>query len=180
MTKQTKWHVHPAKTQISLSICQVWSESLLSAWRKLGSLATIERTAKTLIRLGECPGWPESSLGAKVILLVLSWGGSFNHIQFIRIEESPWHLYPISGYFDQKMRKNLFSVWTYHLQKASLQFRSDLARTEVRSTYGPYHAKMWLMAYANNKGADQPAHPHLCCSLLSMKCILAISKVSRF
>ena len=40
MTKPTKWHVHPAKTQISLGICPVWSESSLSAWRKLGSLAT--------------------------------------------------------------------------------------------------------------------------------------------
>ena len=27
-------------------------------------------------------------------------------------------------------------------------------------SYGPGHAKMCLMAYANNKGADQPAHPH--------------------
>ena len=36
----------------------------LSAWRKLGSLAIIERTAKTLIRLGGCQGWSESSLGA--------------------------------------------------------------------------------------------------------------------
>ena len=40
MTKPTKWHVRPAKTQISLDIRQVWSESSLSAWRKLGSLAT--------------------------------------------------------------------------------------------------------------------------------------------
>ena len=39
-TKPTKWHVHPAKTQISLGIFPVWSESLLSAWRKVGSLAT--------------------------------------------------------------------------------------------------------------------------------------------
>ena len=38
--KPTKWHVCPAKTQISLGIRPVWSESLLSAWRKLGSLAT--------------------------------------------------------------------------------------------------------------------------------------------
>ena len=35
------------------------------------------RTAKTLIRLGRCPGCSESSLGAQVILLVLSCGGSF-------------------------------------------------------------------------------------------------------
>ena len=42
----------------------------------LGPQLPIERTAKTLIRLDGCPGWSQSSLGAKVILLVLSWGGS--------------------------------------------------------------------------------------------------------
>ena len=40
MTKPTKWHVRPAKTQISLGILPVWLESSLSAWRKLGSLAS--------------------------------------------------------------------------------------------------------------------------------------------
>ena len=40
MPKPTKWPVCPAKTQISLGICPVWSESSLSTWRKLGSLAT--------------------------------------------------------------------------------------------------------------------------------------------
>ena len=39
-TKPTKWHVRAVKTQISLDIRPVWSESSLSAWRKLGSLAT--------------------------------------------------------------------------------------------------------------------------------------------
>ena len=51
---------------------------------------------------------------------------------------------------------------------------------------GPGHAKMYLMPYANNKGADHPAHSHSLTSnfvvrcLDSMICILAISKVSRF
>ena len=42
------------------------------------------------------------------------------------------------------------------------------------------------MPYANNKGADQPAHPHslistfVVCCLDSMICILAIFKVSGF
>ena len=40
MTKPTIWPVRPATTQISLGIRQVWSESLLSAWRYSGSLAT--------------------------------------------------------------------------------------------------------------------------------------------
>ena len=40
MTKPTKWPVHTGKTQISLGICPDWSESSVSAWRKLGFLAT--------------------------------------------------------------------------------------------------------------------------------------------
>ena len=40
MTKPTKWLVRSAKTQISLGAFPVWPESSLSAWRKLGSLAT--------------------------------------------------------------------------------------------------------------------------------------------
>ena len=40
MTKSTKWHVRPVKTRISLGIRPVWPESSVSAWRKLGSLAT--------------------------------------------------------------------------------------------------------------------------------------------
>ena len=66
--KTNKVSVHTVKTQISLGIrpvwCPGWPESLLSAWRKPGSLAPIKRTVKTLIRLGRCPGWSESSLGA--------------------------------------------------------------------------------------------------------------------
>ena len=51
---------------------------------------------------------------------------------------------------------------------------------------GPGHAKMCFMAYANNKGADQPAHPrslirtYVVRRLDSMNCLLALSKVSRF
>ena len=77
--KTNKMSVRTAKTQISLGICPVWSESSLSAWRKLGSLAT--HWAHTLIRLGGCPGWSESSLGAlsfcwfcHVVALICIWG----------------------------------------------------------------------------------------------------------
>ena len=38
--KTNKMAVRPAKTQISLGIRLFWSESSLSAWRKIGSLAT--------------------------------------------------------------------------------------------------------------------------------------------
>ena len=48
VTKPSKWHVRPAKTQISLGIRTVRSESSLSAWRKLGSLATLLSTQRRL------------------------------------------------------------------------------------------------------------------------------------
>ena len=60
-----------------------------------------------------------------------------------------------------------------------------LLRLRLTLLNGSGHAKTCLMPYANNKGADQPAHPHSLIStfvvrcLDSMICILAISKVSR-
>ena len=51
--KTNKMSVRPAKTQISLGIRPVWSESSLSAWRKLWSLATHWAHSED----------PESSLG---------------------------------------------------------------------------------------------------------------------
>ena len=46
MTKPTKWHVRPAKTQISLGLCPVWSASSLFMWRKLGSLISYPLSAQ--------------------------------------------------------------------------------------------------------------------------------------
>ena len=40
MSKLTNWSVWPAKNQISLGICPVWSASSLYAWRRIGSWAT--------------------------------------------------------------------------------------------------------------------------------------------
>ena len=68
MIKPTKCHVRPAKTQISLGIRPVWSESSLSAWRKLGSLAT---------HWAHSEDWSESSLGTQSFFgfcHVVSWG----------------------------------------------------------------------------------------------------------
>ena len=40
LRRLTRLHVRPAKTQISLRIRAVWSESSLSAWGRFGSLST--------------------------------------------------------------------------------------------------------------------------------------------
>ena len=55
MTKPTKWHVHPVKTQISLDMRPVWSESSLSAWNKLGSLTTHWALSKDSDQTGRMP-----------------------------------------------------------------------------------------------------------------------------
>ena len=70
--KTNKMTVRTAKTQISLGIRPVWSESLLCAQRVAKDPSFFMRTAKTLIRLRGCPGWSESLVGAHAILLVLS------------------------------------------------------------------------------------------------------------
>ena len=55
MTKPTKWLVRPAKTQISLGIRPVWSESSLSAWRNPGSLATHWAHSEDSDQIGRMP-----------------------------------------------------------------------------------------------------------------------------
>ena len=65
-TWQNQWSdCAPVKTQISLGIRPVWSESSLSAWRKLGSLATHWAHREDSDQTGRMPGWSESLLGTQ-------------------------------------------------------------------------------------------------------------------
>ena len=117
MTKPTKWHVRPAKTKINLSIRPVWSESSLSAWRKLGSLANIPNSkfihfsgytitynymrCNTISNILVATHWTHSEdsdqtermprliwvlAGRTVILLVLSWSGSYMDAQELLLQ----------------------------------------------------------------------------------------------
>ena len=80
---------------------------------------------KTLIRLGGCPGWSESSLGAQVILLVLSWGGSIllTHIYW---EEFSIHIkwtspFPILGLSDASF--HAYFIWNFCMQTVQTLIR---------------------------------------------------------
>ena len=75
--KTNKMSVRPAKTQISLGIRPVWSESSLSAWRKLGSLATHWADSEDSDQTGQLPRLIWVFARGTVILLVLSCRGSF-------------------------------------------------------------------------------------------------------
>ena len=72
--------MRPAKTQISLGIRPVWSESTLSTWRKLGSLATHWVHSEDSDQTGWMPRLTWVFAGRTAILLVLSWGGSFRFL----------------------------------------------------------------------------------------------------
>ena len=67
--------MRPTKTQISLGIHPVWS-GFTVRMKKHWVLGYPLSTQGRMIRLGWCPGWFESSLGAFVILLVLSYSRS--------------------------------------------------------------------------------------------------------
>ena len=76
VTKPTKWHVRPTKTQISLGIRPVWSESSLFAWRKLGSLASYPLSAQR----GLWSDWPYAQADLRLrwayshfVCFVVSW-----------------------------------------------------------------------------------------------------------
>ena len=75
--KTNKVTVRPVKTQISLGIHPVWSESSLSAWRNLGSLATHWGHSEDSDQTGRMPRLIWVFAGRTVILLVLSWDGSY-------------------------------------------------------------------------------------------------------
>ena len=52
------------------------------------------------------------------------------------------------------------------------------------NTYEPGHEKTCLMSYANNKGADQPAHPRSLTSAFVVRCLdsvmslVSVTKIS--
>ena len=77
--------VRPAKTQISLGIRPVWSESSLSTWRKLGSLATHWVHSEDSDQTGRMPRLIWVFAGRTLILLVLSCRGSFQFVSFIML-----------------------------------------------------------------------------------------------
>ena len=48
----------------------------------------------------------------------------------------------------------------------------------MSKTNEPGHEKMCLMSYANNKGADQPAHPRSLISAFVVRCLHVDSIIS--
>ena len=95
MTKPTKWHVRPAKTQISPGIRPVWSESSLC--KSVAKDPTfLHADSKDSDQTGWMPRWSESSLGAQSFC----W---FCH------EGAHLLVWPFLGFFISVLSKN----WTH-------------------------------------------------------------------
>ena len=77
--KRTFGHMRPTKTQISLRIRAVWSESSLPAWRNFASSLSKMHPWKILVTLYDCASWSESSLGAHVRRYLFWHRGLIHH-----------------------------------------------------------------------------------------------------
>ena len=162
LDKTNKMTVRTAKTQISLGIRPVWSESLLcTQW--VAKDTFFIQTAKTLTRLSRCPGWSESSLGAHAILLVLSWGGSFRQQQNKGADQTHW------------MHK---LIWAIVVHMFINRLYHDLAHTSLVM-------RKPVSAICEQQRPDQPAYPRSLISCFVLRCqhsiihMLAKSRISR-
>ena len=55
--------------------------------------------------------------------------------------------------------------------KLTWNFDEEFRKLMINISYEPGHVKMCLMSYANNKGADQPAHPRSLISAFVIRCL---------
>ena len=101
-------HLRPAKTQINLRIRAVWSESLLSAWRRFGPLVInrarsedIDQTARMRRLFWVFARRTCNLLGHAVPLLKYSNKVSYPNSQENSGEYSNSHLYSITGHLQE-------------------------------------------------------------------------------
>ena len=83
MTKLTKLPVHPAKIQISLGICPVWSVFTVHSVVKGPIFLHVDR--EDFDQTGQMSRLIWASVGARVILLVLLCGGSLIYVPLCQL-----------------------------------------------------------------------------------------------
>ena len=119
-TKPTKWHVCPAKTQISLGIRPVWSESLLSAWRKLRSLATHWAQSGDSDQTRQIPRLIWVFAGRTWHFVVLSNVGSKHNVNLLNLVKSLKLLTEFNFLFSKMYWPMLLVLSTLHLSTGRL------------------------------------------------------------
>ena len=147
MTKPTKWHLRPAKTQISLGIRPVLSESSLSAWRKLanGSLATHLADAHTDPPSLICLHWAHSHF----VDFVSRW--------LILLCYSIWAImYFIILLWLENQQKTLYWQWQLIAQNRTfVTIRTEL-KPKIQIRIEPHHEKTCLCHMRTTKAQISP------------------------
>ena len=159
MTKPTKWHVRPAKTQISLSIRPVWSESSLSPWIKLGSLATHWACIEDSDQTWRMPRLIWVFAGFIVICLFCHEAAHVFYFSTSSLN-SPALCILTAVFSTQALRSifKMFSLYFLIIQIMSLHSKHCVKSVKRPispryKTNGPRQANLVLIAYASSKGA---------------------------
>ena len=140
-----------------MSVRPVWSESSLSAWRKLGSLATHWAHSEDSDQTGRMPRLIWVFAGRTLILLVLSCRGSFHFVQQIsrrfkvclsgwyQIDSLKWNtfLFLIFAEFLQSFKKSGLMTLQNYFNSCRVEFNNPKGRLNMGAT-GPQ-----LMLYPN-------------------------------
>ena len=90
--KTNKMSVRPAKTQISLGICPVWSVSSLCTQWVAKDQSFLHVDSEDPDQTGQMPRLIWVFTGGTVTLLVSSWGGLFAIVTFRNIRHHWWRL----------------------------------------------------------------------------------------
>ena len=72
---------------------------------------------------------------------------------------------------EPKVQNYLRPFWDIKLVRKICLYKKSLQLVKQSE---PGHEKMCLMSYANNKGADQPAHPRSLISAFVVRCLDSI------
>ena len=117
-TKPTKWHVHPAKTQISLGIRPVWSESSLCAQWVAKDTRVLHADIKDSDQTGQMPRLICVFAGRTVSLLVLlccsSYLTSFDDCAYLFPSDSTLHCLSACSLSDSdSLPARYWSIWSH-------------------------------------------------------------------
>ena len=182
MTKQTKQVCAQRRLRSARASAQS-DQSLRCALN--GQLRTetfFMRIAKTLIRLGGCPGWSESSLGAHSLCWLCHVAAKF--IKHRPIGKSNY----VVAFIEPEVRSAVVQLKSKSKEAIMNVFKAKYAVCRIiflLYLMGQVMRKQ-VMPYANNKGADQPAHPRNLISAFVVRSLDSIiplvsrSEISRF
>ena len=113
------------------------------------------------IRLGGCPGWSESSLGTRVIMLVLSWGGSIMRREMSTL----WFHDTTLCYINGQLNIFLSRKVCYTLKLINLHFKSVLTYLKLNLNRSSTVSGWFLRPFCSSRSLN--VGPQNACNMSS-------------